>query len=183
MKALHLSRPKFDVFSRHNNVPDPLSSGLTTFLPAALFCALALRPQFINCIQMLGDGEEERGPMRTDNPVISFRMRPETARERFQSIEEIQRLADALCAEPDRPWGTRERLGCNSSTRSQRSLWCQGRQQSACAEWEQVWGSSGQVFPTESDEVEHLAAHTHAIDFQSWNSRPEAKAPDRDNPM
>ena len=39
--------------------------------------------------------------MRTDNPATSFRKRPETARERFLSFEEIQRLADALCADPD----------------------------------------------------------------------------------
>ncbi len=40
--------------------------------------------------------------MRTDNPATSFRKRPETARERFLSFEEIQRLADALCADPDK---------------------------------------------------------------------------------
>jgi integrase len=39
--------------------------------------------------------------MRTDNPATSFRKRAETARERFLSFEEIQRLADALCADPD----------------------------------------------------------------------------------
>ena len=39
--------------------------------------------------------------MRTDNPATSFRKRPETARERFLSFEEIQRLADALCADLD----------------------------------------------------------------------------------
>jgi integrase len=39
--------------------------------------------------------------MRIDNPATSFRKRPETARERFLSFEEIQRLADALCADPD----------------------------------------------------------------------------------
>ena len=39
--------------------------------------------------------------MRTDNPATSFRKRPETARERFLSFDEIQRLADALCADPD----------------------------------------------------------------------------------
>ena len=39
--------------------------------------------------------------IRTDNPATSFRKRPETARERFLSFEEIQRLADALCADPD----------------------------------------------------------------------------------
>ena len=39
--------------------------------------------------------------MRTDNPATSFRKRPETARERFHSLDEIQRLADALCADPD----------------------------------------------------------------------------------
>jgi integrase len=39
--------------------------------------------------------------MRTDNPATSFRKRPETARERFLSFEEIQRLADALCADAD----------------------------------------------------------------------------------
>ncbi|MDZ4138300.1 MAG: site-specific integrase [Erythrobacter sp.] len=39
--------------------------------------------------------------MRTDNPATAFRKRPETARERFLSFEEIQRLADALCADPD----------------------------------------------------------------------------------
>jgi integrase len=39
--------------------------------------------------------------MRTDNPATSFRKRPETARERFLSFEEIQRLADALCADTD----------------------------------------------------------------------------------
>ncbi len=39
--------------------------------------------------------------MRTDNPATSFRKRPETARERFLSFDEIQRLADALCADHD----------------------------------------------------------------------------------
>ena len=39
--------------------------------------------------------------MRTDDPATSFRKRPETARERFLSFDEIQRLADALCADPD----------------------------------------------------------------------------------
>ena len=39
--------------------------------------------------------------MRTDNPATSFRKRPETARERFLSFDEIQRLADALCADTD----------------------------------------------------------------------------------
>jgi len=39
--------------------------------------------------------------MRTDNPATAFRKRPETARERFLSFEEIQRLADALCADAD----------------------------------------------------------------------------------
>jgi integrase len=39
--------------------------------------------------------------MRTDNPATSFRKRPETARERFLSFEEIQRLADALSADAD----------------------------------------------------------------------------------
>ena len=39
--------------------------------------------------------------MRTDNPATSFRKRPETARERFLSFDEIQRLAVALCADPD----------------------------------------------------------------------------------
>lgn len=34
--------------------------------------------------------------MRTDNPATAFRKRPETARERFLSFDEIQRLADAL---------------------------------------------------------------------------------------
>jgi hypothetical protein len=36
--------------------------------------------------------------MRTDNPALGFRKRPETARERFLSFEEIGRLADALAA-------------------------------------------------------------------------------------
>jgi integrase len=39
--------------------------------------------------------------MRADNPATAFRKRPETARERFLSFEEIQRLADALSADPD----------------------------------------------------------------------------------
>jgi integrase len=39
--------------------------------------------------------------MRTDNPATSFRKRPETARERFLSFDEIQRLAEALCDDPD----------------------------------------------------------------------------------
>ena len=39
--------------------------------------------------------------MRADNPATSFRKRPETARERFLSFDEIQRLADALCADAD----------------------------------------------------------------------------------
>ncbi len=34
--------------------------------------------------------------MRTDNPATAFRKRPETARERFLSFDEIQRLADVL---------------------------------------------------------------------------------------
>jgi integrase len=41
--------------------------------------------------------------MRADNPTTSFRKRPETARERFLSFDEIQRLADALCANADQP--------------------------------------------------------------------------------
>jgi integrase len=39
--------------------------------------------------------------MRTDNPATSFRKRPETARERFLSFDEIGRLADALANDED----------------------------------------------------------------------------------
>ena len=39
--------------------------------------------------------------MRTDNPAMGFRKRPETARERFLSFEEIGRLADALADDED----------------------------------------------------------------------------------
>ena len=39
--------------------------------------------------------------MRSDNSASSLRKRPEIARERFLSFEEIQRLANALCADPD----------------------------------------------------------------------------------
>ena len=39
--------------------------------------------------------------MRTDNPALSFRKRPETARERFLSFDEIERLADALSNDED----------------------------------------------------------------------------------
>lgn len=39
--------------------------------------------------------------MRSDNPATNFRKRPETARERFLSFEEIQRLADALANDSD----------------------------------------------------------------------------------
>ncbi|MBW7057519.1 site-specific integrase [Paracoccus bogoriensis] len=39
--------------------------------------------------------------MRTDNPALGFRKRPETARDRFLSMEEINRLADALANDPD----------------------------------------------------------------------------------
>ena len=39
--------------------------------------------------------------MRSDNPATGFRKRPETARERFLSFEEIGRLADALAKDED----------------------------------------------------------------------------------
>ena len=39
--------------------------------------------------------------MRTENPATSYRKRPETARERFLSFDEIQRLAESFCAAPD----------------------------------------------------------------------------------
>jgi integrase len=39
--------------------------------------------------------------MRTDNPATGFRKRPETARERFLSFDEIGRLADALANDED----------------------------------------------------------------------------------
>lgn len=39
--------------------------------------------------------------MRNDNPATGFRKRPETARERFLSFEEIGRLADALAQDED----------------------------------------------------------------------------------
>ena len=39
--------------------------------------------------------------MRTDNPALGFRKRPETARDRFLSMEEINRLADALANDAD----------------------------------------------------------------------------------
>lgn len=39
--------------------------------------------------------------MRTDNPALSFRKRPETARERFLSFDEIERLAEALANDED----------------------------------------------------------------------------------
>ena len=39
--------------------------------------------------------------MRADNPAMGFRKRPETARERFLSFDEIGRLADALANDED----------------------------------------------------------------------------------
>ena len=39
--------------------------------------------------------------MRSDNPATGFRKRPETARERFLSFDEIARLADALANDED----------------------------------------------------------------------------------
>jgi len=39
--------------------------------------------------------------MRTDNPALGFRKRPETARDRFLSMEEINRLADELANDAD----------------------------------------------------------------------------------
>jgi integrase len=39
--------------------------------------------------------------MRPDNPAFAFRKRPETARERFLSFEEIERLANALAVDED----------------------------------------------------------------------------------
>jgi len=39
--------------------------------------------------------------MRSDNPATGFRKRPETARERFLSFEEIGRLAEALAQDED----------------------------------------------------------------------------------
>jgi integrase len=39
--------------------------------------------------------------MRSDNPAMGFRKRPETARERFLSFDEIGRLADALANDED----------------------------------------------------------------------------------
>ncbi|MCL5779211.1 site-specific integrase [Limibaculum sp. FT325] len=39
--------------------------------------------------------------MRSDNPALGFRKRPETARERFLSFDEINRLADALARDED----------------------------------------------------------------------------------
>jgi integrase len=39
--------------------------------------------------------------MRSDNPATGFRKRPETARERFLSFDEIGRLADALANDED----------------------------------------------------------------------------------
>lgn len=39
--------------------------------------------------------------MRTDNPATGFRKRPETARERFLSFDEIGRLAEALANDED----------------------------------------------------------------------------------
>jgi integrase len=39
--------------------------------------------------------------MRSDNPATGFRNRPETARERFLSFDEIGRLADALANDED----------------------------------------------------------------------------------
>ena len=39
--------------------------------------------------------------MRSDNPATGFRKRPETARERFLSFDEIGRLADALADDED----------------------------------------------------------------------------------
>ncbi|TKW65440.1 MAG: hypothetical protein DI616_14815 [Paracoccus denitrificans] len=39
--------------------------------------------------------------MRTDNPAFGFRRRPEVARDRFLSFEEIERLANALAVDED----------------------------------------------------------------------------------
>ncbi|MGB3178270.1 MAG: hypothetical protein WBA90_10395 [Albidovulum sp.] len=80
--------------------------------------------------------------MRTDNPATSFRKRPETARERFLSFEEIQRLADALSADPDQraagiirlpPYSTRLN-GCSGETcRTAKSTLLQLRTNAASA--------------------------------------------------
>ena len=56
LKVLHLSRPKFDVFRRYNNVPGPPSSGFTTVFAAADFAATALRAGFsmaFRCLAMV----------------------------------------------------------------------------------------------------------------------------------
>ena len=39
--------------------------------------------------------------MRSDNPTFGFRRRPEVARDRFLSFEEIERLANALAVDED----------------------------------------------------------------------------------
>jgi hypothetical protein len=53
LKVLHLSRPKFDVPDRYNNVPGPPSSGFTTVFAAADFAATALRAGFSKAFRCL----------------------------------------------------------------------------------------------------------------------------------
>ena len=87
---LHLSRPKFDVFSRHNNVPDPLSSGLTTFLSVDLFGALALRPVFssaFKCLAMVRrDAAHRRHAVDRTTPARMQTCRHRTPSARSQTI-------------------------------------------------------------------------------------------------
>jgi len=53
LKVLHLSRPKFDVPGRYNNVPGPPSSGFTTVFAAAGFAGTAFRAGFSKAFRCL----------------------------------------------------------------------------------------------------------------------------------
>jgi len=88
--VLHLSRLKFDVFARHNNVPDPLSSGLTTVLFAALFGALGFRPDFSNafrCLAMVrSDAAHRRHAVDRTTPARMQTCHQRTPSARSQTI-------------------------------------------------------------------------------------------------
>ena len=56
LKVMHLSRPKFDVFRRYNNVPGPPLPGFATGFAVADFAATALRAGFsmaFRCLAMV----------------------------------------------------------------------------------------------------------------------------------
>ena len=63
LKVLHLSRPKFDVVRRYNNLPDPPPSGLTTGFAVADFAATARRAGFskaFRCLAMVSSDAAHR---------------------------------------------------------------------------------------------------------------------------